>query len=871
MSHGEIVVNGAGRLPNKVMLVGEAPGREEAYRGQPFVGKSGQLQESLLARHGLSARHWYRTNVVKLYIDGNPDPTPALVREWTPVLRAEVKECRPRIIVAVGRFAARWFLGDGVDMEAVHGIPHRPGAFDASRASRAGSATVVLPVYHPAYGLHDPDKRAFVAHDYYQVAQLVKTVSSGHTDNIRFPVDEHAGREEYLDVGGRELEFVLDGASVLALDTEGTPEDPWSIQVSVWPGHGMVLRRSCHDFGRGIGALRRAVDQGTVFAVHNAMYDLEVCRALGLELRGARLWDTMYASFLLRLEPQGLKPLAYRRLGMAMSTYAETVGDAGRDKQIDYLGRVMSRKWPKPEPRLVESNDGSTRVYTPQSAARRAESIALDALTDDDVDIADRWAKIDDDLRAAVEQQLGPMPVGTLADVERHVAVRYAARDADATLRLYYVLGADLDVKKLGGLMRSGMRVLPVFEEMQYHGLPASRRHFERLADDMDREMFRLRKRISKLYFGGRPFNPASHVQVATLLRRQGVSATKLTSTGVASTGKKSIEYLRKVNDAVRSVIEWREHQKIRDAFCAPILARMPEDVDIANVRCRIKVTRVHTRRLAASNPNFLAMPVRNEIGKGVREGFVCPPGQVFGAWDLSQIEMRYMAHASQDPLLCKRFRDGADIHRETAAEIFGVKAEDVDEMKHRYPAKRAAFGIIYGISGSGLFTQLQMMGAGDWSVKKCDKLISEWLRIYKGVADYSKRVPVEVARAGGVVRDAWGMIRYLPGILSTDPGERAEAGRVAVSHTIQGGAQGMIQNSMAWLDNHVVMLREAGEQIHWVLQIHDEIILQFDEGLWETVNALAVEALTKRHGVAGMRVPVKASGNVSTTWAGLK
>lgn len=870
----KIVVQGRGPLHAKWMIVGEAPGKEEAARGRPFVGKSGQEQDAYLARHGLSSYTAYVTNVCKEYRESNPDPTVEQLERWTPRLLEEIDEVQPRIILAVGRYAARWFLGDDADMERVHGMPHYAGAFDPSRADRARGA-VVVPVYHPALGFYDGDMRAVISYDYEQAARTYRLVMANREDHIRFPIDEYGEDVEYRDVTGRELRDRLEGVDgPIGFDTEGIPGAVWSVQVSAASGTGMILRCSQTDFAEGIRALQSYADRGGLVVIHNAMYDLGIAREVGLELRHARLWDTMYAAYLLRLEPQGLKPLAYRWLGVQMTSYEETVGDAGYQKQIDYLTQTLDLgPWPKAEPRVITDNAGRSRLYRPQSIDRRAMAILQAALEDPTIDIRKRWHDVDPPTRALVEAVLGEMPVGTLDDIPLERATRYAVRDADVTLRLFDRLSEAHHHHKLIELMNNGMEVLPIFEEMQATGMHVRRSYFQSFYDDLTTEMERIGATISHDFYQGHPFNPGSGDQVAALMRRRGLQGEERTSTGKMSTAKKSIEHLREEDAAMDLVMSWREHQKVRDAFVTPVLSGIPETVgddDLHPVRCRLKVTRVQTRRLAAADPNMLAFPAEGDLAKRIRQGFVAPPGQLFGAWDLSQVELRYLAHTSGDAKLCKRFRDGADVHSETAAEIFRIPVDQVDKMKHRWPAKRAGFGIVYGISGVGLQAQLRMMGGEGWTVESCDELIDKWLDSYPGVRSYIAETRRRV-RQTGVVRDRWGMIRYLPGAWSHDGKTRAEAERTAVSHEIQGGAQGMIQNSMRWLRPIIRELQLAGHGVHWVLQIHDEIVLRFDEDLRDVIHALVIEALTEHHGVEDVRVPIEADGNVSDTWAGLK
>lgn len=440
------IVYGYGSLPNDVMVVGEAPGKEEAYKGHPFVGKSGQEQETYFNRNDLSAHYFYKTNVVKLYIEKNPDPTPELVAEWTPTLLSEIQKCKPKVIIPVGRFACRFFLGDNIDMEAIHGIPHRAGTFDPSRADR-GRGAVIVPCYHPAFGLYDADMKQYIDYDYYVASDIIKKAKRGRLHTVKFPVDEYAGIEVYEDITGKDVEDIVDGAEEIALDTEGSISDPWSIQICTESGMSYVLRCSWSDFDRGIRSLQEAIDRKSVTTIfHNSMFDLGMCRAMGLNFDNVHIWDSMYAAYLLRREPQGLKPLAYRWVGMRMKSYEDVIGDVGIGKQLDYLEKVIDREWPEPERREEQQNDGTIKSKKPQRVEKTASRIIADYHSGkvnkdgERTDPMKRWKKVDGVLRKTVEKVLGPMPVGTLADIDQNEAIRYAARDSDATLRLYYAL-----------------------------------------------------------------------------------------------------------------------------------------------------------------------------------------------------------------------------------------------------------------------------------------------------------------------------------------------------------------------------------------------------------------------------------------------
>lgn len=879
------IVPGAGPCPNLVAFVGEAPGAAEADQGAPFVGRSGYELIAYLARHGVTFQHYYRTNVCQEFTPGNPDPTPAQVAEWTPYLISEIRDCAPRLIIAVGRFAMRWFLGDAAELDACHGVPHEAGAFDPALSSRVPQGCVIIPTYHPALGLYDSDARALIDADFAAAAAAIKCVRAGGEVSIRR--DAYAGREVYQDLTGAAFAaYVTLAGDAIGVDTEGTLDDQWSIQVSLTSGYGCVLRRSQPDFEAGIRGLQSvldAADPPLTVVFTNAPYDLAMGRAMGLDFSRCKLWDTMYGAYLPRTEPQGLKAGAWRNCGMRMQSYADTVGEAGLLRQRNYLVGVGWPAWndvdgwPKPEARLIEENDGTARVYKPQYIGTTARKIVADLDSgkfDKDGNPTDpyaRWHNVDAAQRVHVESVLGRMPIGTLADIPLAAAAHYAARDADASLRLYHAQVPRLRADHLDTLMQDGMLLLPVFEEMQSNGMPASRAYFAALYDDLTADMRRFQRQLSAEYFDGQPINPGSSKQVAALLRRRGLRAALRTESGDPSTAKKSIEHLRYTDPAFALVFDWREAQHARDAFCTPVLARIPADWPEPTypIRCKIKTTRTATRRLATSDPNLLAIPSRKDMGKRIRSGYVCADGEVFVAADFSQIEARFMAHESRDPLLCRFFREGRDIHKETAALIWNMPLDKVTK-KERDVAKTANFGIIYGIQGAALLAQLRMQGAEGWTEEKCDALIHSIMHLYSGMSAYIAAVAVQVRREHGVVRDHWGMPRYLPGIYSTDRAVAAEAARHAVSHRIQGGAQGMIQKSMIWLAAEIRTLQRADYNVKWRLQIHDELILTCAEDVAEVVKEIVLEGLINHCGII-LRVPVEAEGKIAKSWGELK
>lgn len=885
-----IIVPGHGRTPCDWMICGEGPGETEAKLGRPFVGKSGDEQNAYLSRHGLHSSHFYLTNVVKEYTPGNPDPTPTQIEQWTPVLEEEIGRVRPKVILAVGRFAARWFIGDELDMDAAHGMPHRGGELDVTRANRSQGA-IVVPCYHPAFGFYSPDAKTQIDWDYGQAAAVIKAVKSGRVDQVRFRADEWSGRELYRDVDGAQLSLALydliGPLRELAIDTEGTPDNPWSLQVSIVPGEALVLRRSADHFAMGIAALQGLVDRGCLIITHDAgtptacLYDTIMCRAMGLELTDARMWNTMYAAYLLRIEPKGLKALMYRWCGMVGEDYQATIGNIGRQKAIDYLIHAATIDWGKVEPYVEVGNDGSIKLKKPKPINTRINGCLADIAkgkTNKDGELRDpyKWWRLADNkwMRTVVEERLGPMPQATLDDVDLDRAVFYAGHDSDSTLRLKRALEPELRRMRLDGLQATGMEVLPILEEMQRVGMPASRSRFIALKSRVEAEMVTLQSQLSARFFGGNPFNPGSSPQVAEMLDRLGLQAAKATSTGKVSTSKKSIEHLalgESGHPAIRMLFDWRERQKILSTYVMPALEESDRQggEEKFTVHCNIKPVTVATRRLSAADPNLLNQPKRTKLGVEVRGCYVTEPPEVFCSWDYNSQEMRVAAHVSGDRLLCKLFVEGRDPHKEAAARIFGVPVDQVDKDTQRLPTKTANFGILYGLSGAGLQELFHTFGLV-WELDRCQELIDEILKkVYPGLSASIRDIQAETKRTG-IVRDLYGMIRYLPGIWSRSYKESSEAGRQAFSHVIQGTAQGMMQNAMAWLRGEIRGLQRLGLDVRWALQIHDELMLRADVGLWEVLDAIMRCGMVDHCGLK-LKVPVIVEGKYATSWGELK
>jgi len=431
------------------MLIGEAPGKAESERGIPFVGPSGKVLESYLAYSNLpSLSSVYRTNLVKEFQEGNPKPTPQQILDWTPNLLQEISEVQPEIIIAIGRYAVEWCLPGCPDLEIIHGMPHYPPSHIPS------CVKTIFPTFHTAGGLWNYERRSIIRYGYSLADEWVSRLDRGLP--IHYRSDPHAGLEDYLDVTGRELragfKSLLKRVEIIGLDTEGTPDDPWSIQISLLPGTGLLLRRSQVDFEVGVESIREFLRfHRPVIALHDAStpkcscYDVVMCRAMGLELQGYEWFNTMYWAYLRRLESQSNKVLCERYQGMEMEDYPSLIGNIGRDKQIKWLKEAYSKTtvFSKPNKTSEKLNTGLTKISQPKHIHASINAILDDIANgketkDGPTNPITRWKGLSESNPqqvAEVEYLLGKMPVGTLNDIPLEKARYYACRDSDGTLR----------------------------------------------------------------------------------------------------------------------------------------------------------------------------------------------------------------------------------------------------------------------------------------------------------------------------------------------------------------------------------------------------------------------------------------------------
>lgn len=831
-------IPGDGPRPAKVMLVGERPGKSEPKAGKPFVGAAGMELDRYLKLAGLKRNEIYITNLVKDYLD--EDPTEEEVLRDLPDLLGEIEDVQPELIIPMGRFAIRFFLGD-VDVERVHGLLHFHPEWGA-----------VFPVYHPAAGIHKGDLVPFIHHDFLGL----------HSDQIAdriLPVDDYPNPKYHK---GRPYDRLYP-ISPLALDTEGHLRDPWFAQWSQSPGNGVLVDVIDGEvLGNFRDRIRDYQEAGGIVYIHNSLHDLAVCKAMAVDILDDQFRDTMVWAYNLGLLPQGLKSLAYRLCGISMDDYSDVVGPAKGMVEEEWLvaAEAVAGDIPPPELELLwDDGKGEWRTKQPQTLVQRLKRIRTD-MGKGPVDIGKRVGNWEDSAAAELALTIGDVSEPTLRDIPEADAHRYACRDADATVRIAPILRDMVEEQGLAEVAAIDHGILPMVDRMQEVGFLIDPDHFRDMDRRLTEKMEGTRDEIAKMV--GVRINPGSSPQTAALLFKQlGLPSRKLTRGGDDSTQDKVLEGLRTAHPVVPWILDYRELDKARGSFCR----KMPRMVGAdGRVHCNLRVTRTASGRLAANTPNLMAIPVRSDIGLEIRQGFIAAPGRVIYNADLSQIEMRWIAHYSQDPLLIELFHDPErDIHTETAARMYGKRPELVKKVE-RYAAKRVGFGVATQITGAGLVDQMYLAGAkrddgSDWTEDQCDELIELWYGVYPGVRRWIDTTKAEVRRTG-CVRDHWGRLRHLEGVWSTIGKIGAEALRQAPSHKIQASAQGHMKLIMA-----AVWRRTKG--LAWcdpILQIHDSLMFECEIDRVGELDGIVLEYM---RGTVKLSVPIEADSEWGWNW----
>ncbi len=440
----------------------------------------------------------------------------------------------------------------------------------------------------------------------------------------------------------------------------------------------------------------------------------------------------------------------------------------------------------------------------------------------------------------------------SMREVEAERAGDYAAEDADMTLRLRRKLEPRLGTAHLDTLFREvEMPLMRVLMAMERTGVALDTPFLAAMSGRLESELARLEAKCREL--AEADFNVNSPQQLADVLFvRLALPKGKRTKTGF-STDIEVLEGLRHLHELPAAVLEYRQAAKLKSTYVDPLPAMV--NPETGRLHCSFNQTVAATGRLSSSDPNLQNIPIRTPLGREVRRAFVPgEPGWVMLSADYSQIELRVMAHLSGDPALTEAFRHDVDVHRDTAARLFGVEPGAVTDVQ-RAQAKTVNFGVLYGQGPYGLARTLGI------PTDEAAAFIRAYKQQYAGVVAYLEET-LGRARRDGYVITLKGRRRYLPDLRSRSAAARSAAERLAINTPVQGSAADLIKVAMVNLDRR---LRDSGLTAHLLLQVHDELVLECPESESGALGKLVRETM---EGAIAMTVPVVVNVGIGANWA---
>ena len=436
----------------------------------------------------------------------------------------------------------------------------------------------------------------------------------------------------------------------------------------------------------------------------------------------------------------------------------------------------------------------------------------------------------------------------TFNQIEIETATHYAAEDAHVTYRLYEVLSKKLQaIPELNNiLLNIEMPVARVLTIMEENGIELDLKFLDQLSVEFSNTIQNLENQITEL--AGQPFNVSSPKQVGEVLfDKLGLKGGKKTATGQYSTSESILE---KIDHPITALIlEYRGLSKLKSTYTDGLQKQANNDSGRVHTSYHQALTA--TGRLSSTDPNLQNIPVREEIGRQIRKAFIAPEGRVLLAADYSQIELRLMAHLSQDEALVDAFKHGQDVHRRTAAEVLGIALEDVTNDQRRQ-AKAVNFGLLYGMSEFGLIRQL------GFTRQESQDYIKQYFHRYPGIYEYMQRTR-QVALEQGFVETILGRRLYTPDIDARNMMVRKGAERAAINAPLQGSAADIIKMAMIEVDK---MLPK--DQAKMLLQVHDELVFEVDADI---ADELAPKLAEVMQSVVKLSVPLIVEVGKGNNW----
>ncbi|WP_372972107.1 DNA polymerase I [Marinobacter sp.] len=441
----------------------------------------------------------------------------------------------------------------------------------------------------------------------------------------------------------------------------------------------------------------------------------------------------------------------------------------------------------------------------------------------------------------------------TFNQVDLEQAAEYAAEDADITLRLHQVLRPQLrETGRLDAVYRDiDLPLVPVLSRMEQRGALINASTLRQHSQELAERMAELEQEAHEE--AGESFNLGSTKQLqAIFYDRMGLPVIKKTPKGAPSTAEPVLQELAHEHRLPRLILEHRSLSKLKSTYTDTLPELISPHTGRVHTSYHQAVTA--TGRLSSSEPNLQNIPVRTEQGRRIRQAFTAPEGYKLVAADYSQIELRIMAHLSGDKGLLGAFERGEDIHRATAAEVFGATVDDVTPDQRR-SAKAINFGLIYGMSAFGLARQLEV------DRKTAQDYIDRYFQRYPGVLEYMDRIRKQ-AHDDGFVETLAGRRLYLPEINARNKQMQQAAERTAINAPMQGTAADIIKRAMVTVEDW--LLAEHSDDARMVMQVHDELILEVKESALEVICRGLEERMS---GAAELKVPLLVEAGVGDNW----
>ena len=456
--------------------------------------------------------------------------------------------------------------------------------------------------------------------------------------------------------------------------------------------------------------------------------------------------------------------------------------------------------------------------------------------------------ELNDLAREALNVEIGNSPAANWPDTAWQTVVA-----ADLTAQTAHILHNRILDKGLETIYSEvELPLAPLLYRMERAGLKVDPKVLADLSNYIGQELHKLTVQIYQL--AGREFNIGSPKQVGEVLSDLNIDIGRKTSTGRISTSKAVLEELAQQFELPRLIIDYRELDKLKSVYTDALPHQIATD---GRIHCQLNQTVAATGRLSSSDPNLQNIPIRSEMGRRIRRAFVAEKGHKIISADYSQLELRLLAHITQDPVMLEAFQKGEDIHARTARLVFGAKTDEELKEARRF-AKIVNFAIAYAIEPWGLSQRVGISRA------EAKKVIEDYYNTYKGVRRYMEEVPIR-AREHGYVRSIYGRIRPLQGIADRNANIRKAAEREAINMPIQGTASDIVKIAMLKVDEE---FKRAGLESRLLMQVHDELLVEVpDREVAKVTEVLKHEMET----AVSLDVPLVADVGVGDNWMDAK